>query len=44
MLFANRALLALAASPLLATFVASEDPKIAPGGTPVLVELFSSQG
>ncbi|KAF0245785.1 MAG: hypothetical protein FD180_1324 [Planctomycetota bacterium] len=40
----RRALFALAASPLLATFVGSEDPKLPSGGTPVLVELFSSQG
>jgi hypothetical protein len=37
------AVLCLALSPSLATFVASEDPKPA-GGTPVLVELFTSQG
>lgn len=37
------ALLCLALSPFLATIVASEDPKPA-GGTPVLVELFTSQG
>ncbi len=37
------ALLSLALSPLLTTIVASEDPKPA-GDTPVLVELFSSQG
>ncbi|MEK7467171.1 MAG: hypothetical protein AAB074_07150 [Planctomycetota bacterium] len=36
------AIFALALTPLLATLTAGEDPK--PGGTPVLVELFSSQG
>ena len=38
------ALLAIAISALFATFTAGEDPKPAPAGTPVLVELFSSQG